>query len=219
MASQSDVRFIDTVCRPTKDRQNAARDLARQSSVVIVVGGANSNNTRELARTCGSAVRASIRSSPQPTSDSHGSAGGCIGITAGTSTPDDVIDRVERRIRELAAVIDEEQRRRDTGGGVTPMMPLAPSRRCWLVVVLFAVAMAWVEAASVLHPRRRRSNRPVSAESTVCRWCAGRGRAREGSIDSHHAVDGRYPGRTPGTSGWATAHSHSACGTFSTMCF
>ena len=36
---QSDVRFIDTVCRPTKDRQNAARDLARQSNVVIVVGG------------------------------------------------------------------------------------------------------------------------------------------------------------------------------------
>ena len=29
------------------------------------------------------------------------------------------------------------------------MMPLAPSRRCWLVVILFAVAMAWVEAASV----------------------------------------------------------------------
>jgi 4-hydroxy-3-methylbut-2-enyl diphosphate reductase len=43
---QSDIRFIDTVCRPTKDRQNAARELARQSDVVIVVGGANSNNTR-----------------------------------------------------------------------------------------------------------------------------------------------------------------------------
>ncbi len=33
------------------------------------------------------------------------------------------------------------------------MMPLAPSRRCWLVVILFAVAMAWVEAASVDHIR------------------------------------------------------------------
>ena len=73
----SDVRFIDTVCRPTKDRQNAARDLARQSDVVIVVGGANSNNTRELARTCGLLLSpVAIRSSPQPTSDSHGSAGG-----------------------------------------------------------------------------------------------------------------------------------------------
>ena len=33
------------------------------------------------------------------------------------------------------------------------MMPLAPSRRCWLVVILFAVAMAWVEAASVYYIR------------------------------------------------------------------
>jgi hypothetical protein len=47
---QSDVRFTDTVCRPTKDRQTAARDLARQSNIVVVVGGANSNNTRELVK-------------------------------------------------------------------------------------------------------------------------------------------------------------------------
>ena len=49
---QSDVRFIDTVCQPTKQRQTAAVDLARQCDVVIVVGGANSNNTRELVNTC-----------------------------------------------------------------------------------------------------------------------------------------------------------------------
>src|SRR6266571_4124426 len=48
----SDVRFIDTVCRPTKQRQAAAIDLARQADVVIVVGGASSNNTRELVETC-----------------------------------------------------------------------------------------------------------------------------------------------------------------------
>ena len=48
----SDVRFVDTVCQPTKQRQNAARELARQCDVVIVVGGANSNNTRELVNTC-----------------------------------------------------------------------------------------------------------------------------------------------------------------------
>ena len=49
---QSDVRFIDTVCHPTKQRQSAAIDLARQSDVVIVVGGEHSNNTRELVNTC-----------------------------------------------------------------------------------------------------------------------------------------------------------------------
>ena len=46
------MQFMDTVCRPTKDRQSAAVDLARRASVVIVIGGANSNNTHELVNTC-----------------------------------------------------------------------------------------------------------------------------------------------------------------------
>ncbi len=49
---QADVRCIDTVCLPTKQRQKAALDLARQCDVVIVIGGVNSNNTRELVNTC-----------------------------------------------------------------------------------------------------------------------------------------------------------------------
>ena len=48
----SEVRFIDTVCKPTKERQSAAVDMARQADVVIVVGGRSSNNTRELVKTC-----------------------------------------------------------------------------------------------------------------------------------------------------------------------
>jgi 4-hydroxy-3-methylbut-2-en-1-yl diphosphate reductase len=113
---QSDVRFIDTVCRPTKDRQNAARDLARQSNVVIVVGGSNSNNTRELARTCSLyCPRVQQVQSAADLRLAWFRSRDVVGITAGTSTPDDVIDRVERRIRELAAVIDEEQTTCDTG--------------------------------------------------------------------------------------------------------
>src|SRR5437773_1618717 len=37
---QSEVRFIDTVCQPTKQRQAAAIELARQADVVVVIGGA-----------------------------------------------------------------------------------------------------------------------------------------------------------------------------------
>src|SRR5437867_3824213 len=48
----SEVRFIDTVCQPTKQRQNAAIELAQQCEVVIVIGGAHSNNTHELVATC-----------------------------------------------------------------------------------------------------------------------------------------------------------------------
>lgn len=106
---QSDIRFIDTVCRPTKDRQNAARDLARQSDVVIVVGGANSNNTRELAKTCGlSCTRVHHVQNASDLRPDWFLDTGVVGITAGTSTPNDVIDGVESRIRELSAVIQND---------------------------------------------------------------------------------------------------------------
>jgi 4-hydroxy-3-methylbut-2-enyl diphosphate reductase len=100
----SDVRFVDTVCKPTKQRQNAARDLARRCDVVIVVGGAGSNNTRELVTTCRQDC-ARVHH-VQTAADLHPEwliAAGTVGITAGTSTPDHVIDCVDRRIRELAA--------------------------------------------------------------------------------------------------------------------
>jgi 4-hydroxy-3-methylbut-2-enyl diphosphate reductase len=100
--TQSDVHFIDTVCRPTKQRQAAAIDLARQADVVIVVGGASSNNTRELVETC-SRYCARVRH-VQTDADlcvDWFRGAGTVGLTAGTSTPDDVVDRVESRIRTL----------------------------------------------------------------------------------------------------------------------
>lgn len=44
----AEVRFMDTVCHPTKQRQAALEDLCRECQVLIVVGGHNSNNTRQL---------------------------------------------------------------------------------------------------------------------------------------------------------------------------
>jgi 4-hydroxy-3-methylbut-2-enyl diphosphate reductase len=45
-----DVRFVDTICRPTRDRQEAVNDLIGRVDALVVVGGSNSNNTRQLAR-------------------------------------------------------------------------------------------------------------------------------------------------------------------------
>jgi 4-hydroxy-3-methylbut-2-enyl diphosphate reductase len=100
----SEVRFIDTVCRPTKQRQHAAVELAQQSDAVIVIGGARSNNTRELVETCG---RYCARVHHVQTADDLRAEwlenATTVGITAGTSTPDDVIDGVERALHALAA--------------------------------------------------------------------------------------------------------------------
>ena len=101
---ESDVRFVDTVCKPTKQRQTAAVDLARRCDVVIVIGGRDSNNTRELVNTCGRycARVHHVESQSDLRPDWFRSAD-TVGITAGTSTPDAVIDRIDRLIRELSA--------------------------------------------------------------------------------------------------------------------
>ena len=98
---QSEVRFIDTVCKPTKQRQSSAVEMARQADVVIVVGGKSSNNTRELVKTC-ERFCASVHH-VQTEADVRAewfAAAGIVGLTAGTSTPDEVIDRVEARIEQ-----------------------------------------------------------------------------------------------------------------------
>jgi 4-hydroxy-3-methylbut-2-enyl diphosphate reductase len=101
---QSEVRFIDTVCRPTKERQSAAVEMARQADLVIVVGGRSSNNTRELVQSC-ARYCASVHH-VETDADVRAewfAAANVVGLTAGTSTPDEVIDRVEARIRQIAS--------------------------------------------------------------------------------------------------------------------
>jgi len=100
---QSEVRFIDTVCKPTKERQSAAIEMARQADVVIVVGGQSSNNTRELVKTCERhCARVHHVQTEADVRAEWFAAAEVVGLTAGTSTPDDVIDRVEARIRLCA---------------------------------------------------------------------------------------------------------------------
>jgi 4-hydroxy-3-methylbut-2-enyl diphosphate reductase len=99
---RSEVRFLDTVCKPTKERQSAAIEIARQADVVIVVGGQSSNNTRELVRTCARYCARVYHARTEADVWSEWFNGAeVVGLTAGTSTPDEVIDRVEARIREL----------------------------------------------------------------------------------------------------------------------
>jgi 4-hydroxy-3-methylbut-2-enyl diphosphate reductase len=96
----AEVRFVDTVCQPTKQRQSAAIELAQKCDVVIVIGGAHSNNTHELVKTC---ARFCARVHHVQTADDLRAdwffADDVVGITAGTSTPDNLIAEVEQQIK------------------------------------------------------------------------------------------------------------------------
>jgi 4-hydroxy-3-methylbut-2-enyl diphosphate reductase len=105
----SEVRFTDTVCLPTKQRQNAAIELARQCDVVVVIGGRHSNNTNELAQTCARHCRRIVRIETASDLRAEWFADtDTVGITAGTSTPDPIINVVEQWLADLPGRIHEQ---------------------------------------------------------------------------------------------------------------
>ena len=94
---QSEVCFIDTVCQPTKQRQNAAIELAQKCDVVIVIGGMHSNNTQELVSTCACfCPRVHHVQNADDLQAEWFNEADTVGVTAGTSTPDTLIGQVEQ---------------------------------------------------------------------------------------------------------------------------
>jgi len=103
------VRFQDTVCQPTKDRQVAARELTSEVDLMIVIGGYNSSNTKKLKMVCDESgveafhiERASQLEPEMFDGREH------VGITAGTSTPREVIEEVYLAILSMPGVIVSE---------------------------------------------------------------------------------------------------------------
>ena len=92
--------FIDTVCQPTKDRQNALKELCEKVEVLIVVGGRNSNNTHRLASTAESYGVTAHRVSRASDLDVQWLRGVTqVGVTAGTSTLQETVDEVCAALR------------------------------------------------------------------------------------------------------------------------
>jgi 4-hydroxy-3-methylbut-2-enyl diphosphate reductase len=100
----SEVRWIDTVCQPTKDRQTAAENLASRCDVVLVIGGIHSNNTRRLVDTCRSrCARVHWLQTSHDLDPAWIRETDTVGITAGTSTPDSVIEAIEMALKNLSS--------------------------------------------------------------------------------------------------------------------
>ena len=99
---QADIRFIDTICQPTKDRQLSLVELLPQVDAVVVVGGRHSNNTHQLVRTCRlQGVPAFHVQSAADLRAAWFAGVDCVGLTAGTSTLDSTIDVVEKHLMRI----------------------------------------------------------------------------------------------------------------------
>lgn len=106
----AEVRFVDTVCRPTKDRQFALRKLIADAEAVVVVGGRQSNNTRQLVETCRAAGKTAfhIERAEELRADWFAKLD-IVGLTAGTSTLPETVRAVHERLREISSAQLKEQ--------------------------------------------------------------------------------------------------------------
>jgi 4-hydroxy-3-methylbut-2-enyl diphosphate reductase len=99
----ADIRFLDTICHPTKDHQKALDQLIGEVEAMVVVGGNNSNNTRQLVLRCQAAgLRAYHVQGPEDLRPEWFDGIDIVGLTAGTSTLDETIDAVEHALVSIS---------------------------------------------------------------------------------------------------------------------
>ena len=97
-----EMKFINTICKPTTDHQEEIRRMPRENDVMIIVGSFTSANTKRLTEISRELNPRTYQ--VQSAEDIQGAwlAGAKnIGVSAGASTPDRIIDSVVERIRQL----------------------------------------------------------------------------------------------------------------------
>ena len=109
---RSEVRFVNTICMPTRERQRALERLLEQVDVLVVVGGRQSNNTRQLvSRAREAGVRTLHVAAAAGLTEDMFWPGEIVGLTAGTSTLPETIAGVKARLEafyERAGALDTQ---------------------------------------------------------------------------------------------------------------
>ena len=95
-----DVIVVNTICNATEVRQKEAREIAQRVDIMIVIGGTHSSNTRKLYEICQKECERTYFI--QTLDDLHleiPKSAKLVGITAGASTPNNIIEEVQNYVR------------------------------------------------------------------------------------------------------------------------
>lgn len=100
--SEAEPQVINTICSATRDRQDAARALAGQVDAFYVIGGRHSSNSVKLFAVCKEQCERSflIETADEINPDDLANVNR-VGVTAGASTPNWLIEQVVKRLREI----------------------------------------------------------------------------------------------------------------------
>ncbi len=112
-------KIFDTICSVTEKRQNEVKELSKKSDIMIVVGGKKSSNTKKLfdisLEQCKNTffVETDVELPKDSICDSYKTAVNngkvlTIGITAGASTPDDILEEVKVRVEQIIKANSDE---------------------------------------------------------------------------------------------------------------
>ena len=112
--------FFDTICSVTENRQYEAIDIAKESDVMIVIGGRDSSNTQKLYSLCKNVCPKTycIETAADLSTDFPDSAKSA-GITAGASTPDGIIMEVFKAMENFSQMLEGSLKTLHTGETVT----------------------------------------------------------------------------------------------------
>ncbi len=93
--------LFDTICNATAERQNEAALLSKESDTMVIVGGRQSSNTAKLRDVCAANCHTVLVETAAELEKSDFVGSSKIGITAGASTPDDIIKEVLQTMSEI----------------------------------------------------------------------------------------------------------------------
>ena len=96
-----DILVLNTICNATEERQTEARQIAAQVDAMIVIGGRHSSNTQKLFEICKEECTNTYYIQTLVDLDVHSMQSmSCVGITAGASTPNNIIEEVQKECQK-----------------------------------------------------------------------------------------------------------------------
>jgi 4-hydroxy-3-methylbut-2-en-1-yl diphosphate reductase len=108
--SKSDAapQVVNTICSATRDRQDAARALAGQVEAFYIIGGRHSSNSLKLLAVCQEQCeRSFLIETPEEINPADLEGISRVGVTAGASTPNWLIEQVVARLREIGEQLQQ----------------------------------------------------------------------------------------------------------------